>query len=76
MIREGLMDDSDSALAVDCETDQNGNCRKISIDEVLGAVQWVNPNNCISGAECLEWLRADFIRTVSLANRAINQRLT
>lgn len=55
LIREWIMNDSESALVFNGETNQNSHSRQVTLHKVIGSVKRVNPNDSISGIESFEF---------------------
>ena len=53
-LREGVVDDSNSGLVVDGDSDQDGDGWEVVLDEVRGSIKRVNPDDSILGVELLE----------------------
>jgi len=49
------MNDSESALVFNGETNQNSHSRQVTLHKVIGSVKRVNPNDSISGIESFEF---------------------
>ena len=53
-LREGVVDDSNSGLVIDGDSDQDGDGWEVVLDEVRGSIKRVNPDDSILGVELLE----------------------
>ena len=75
LLRIGVVDDSDSALVLNGEADQHGHSGEVTLHEVVGSVEGVNPNDSVTGVEACKVLRGDFVCGVVFAEDVVDPLL-
>ena len=71
-LSEWIVDNTKAAAVVDGKADEDSDCRKVALNEVIGAIEWVDPDNSIARVECLEIFQLHVILVVECAKRILD----
>ena len=72
LLSEWIVDNAETAAIVDGKTNKDSDSGEVALDEVIGAVKWVNPDDGIARIERLEVLQLHVILVVELAKRVLD----
>ena len=72
LLSEWIVYNAETAAIVDGKTNKDSDSGEVALDEVIGAVKWVNPDDGIARIERLEVLQLHVILVVELAKRVLD----
>jgi len=72
LLRERVVHDAQTALVLDRQTDKHCHSRQVSLHEIRGTIEWVDPDDSVLGVERIKTIDCNFILTVILPERVLD----